>query len=295
MKPEPVLEHQCVLGEGPLWDFENKLICWIDIVSGNIHEYSPTTNHFRSIPVHEMIGSIALNADGNFIIAIQNGFAFLNRKNGEIKKIANPEADIPGNRFNEGKCDPSGRFWAGTMSIREQRGVGSLYMLDHDLKTIKKLKGITISNGMAWSENKKIFYYIDTPTQQVIKYDYEDFSGNISNPKAIIRIEDKEGHPDGMTIDTEGMLWIAHWGGGQVTRWDPSTGKLLLRIEMPVKKITSCTFGGDLMNDLYITSANKDLNAADLQKQPLAGSLFVIRNCGYTGFQSFQFKTTDFR
>jgi sugar lactone lactonase YvrE len=203
--------------------------------------------------------------------------------------IANPEGHLPNNRFNDGKCDPAGRFWAGTMSINEEPNTGNVYMLGVDLSFEKKISGVSISNGMAWSADQRTFYYIDTPSFEVAAYSYDKTTGNISNKTTIMKILKEEGNPDGMTIDNEGMLWIAHWDGWQITRRDPQTGEKLLQISLPVSRVTSCCFGGENFADLYITSAREGLSDEDLQKQPLAGSLFVIRNCGYKGIPGFEF------
>ena len=288
--PAIVVEHKCSLGEGPVWDVKRKVICWVDILNGIIHEYSPEQNTHKRIPVHQMIGSFAVCTNGNFIAAIQNGFAFINRETGEIKMITDPEDHLPNNRFNEGKCDPAGRFWAGTMSLSEDAGAGNVYTIHNDLEAVKKIENVTISNGMAWSADHQTFYYIDTPTLEIVSYDYEKATGHISNKKMIIKIDKKDGFPDGMTIDNEGMLWIAHWDGWQVTRWNPGSGEKLFSIQLPAAKITSCTFGGDNLDDLYITSAKAGLTEDELIKQPLAGSLFVIHNCGFKGMPAVEFE-----
>lgn len=285
-----VVDHTCILGEGPVWDAKRNVICWIDILNGIIHQYSPQQKTRTTIPVYQMIGSIAVCTNGNFIAALQNGFAFIDRESGEIKMIADPECHLPNNRFNEGKCDPAGRFWAGTMSLSEDGGAGSVYAIHNDLKHVKKISDVTISNGMAWSADHQIFYYIDTPALEIVAYDYEKETGHISNKRAIIKIADKDGYPDGMTIDSDGMLWIAHWDGWQVTRWNPQNSVKLNTIQLPVAKVTSCTFGGDKFEDLYITSAKVGLTENELEQQPLAGSLFVIHNCGFNGIPAFEFK-----
>lgn len=290
LEPAIVLEHSCLLGEGPLWDAARKVICWVDILRGEIHEYSPTQKTHTTMPVHQMIGSVAVCNNGNFIAALQNGFAFINRDSGEISMIADPEIHLPNNRFNDGKCDPAGRFWAGSMSKSDEAGAANVYTMHNDLSLIKKIERVTISNGMAWSLDHKTFYYIDTPTFEIAAYEYDNNTGHISNKKTIININELDGNPDGMTIDSEGMLWIAHWGGWQVTRWNPFTAEKLLTIKLPAEKITSCAFGGDNLDDLYITSAKVDLSDEELKLQPLAGSLFVIRNCGFSGMPAFEFK-----
>jgi sugar lactone lactonase YvrE len=194
-------------------------------IKGEIHELNPSTDHHRIINTHEMIGSFAICSDGNFIAALQHGFSFINRENGEKKFISDPESDIPGNRFNDGKCDPAGRFWAGSMSFNTTDASASLYQLNVKLEVSKHATGITISNGLDWSLDKKTFYYIDTPTFNVDAFDYDNESGEITNRRTIIEIPKADGFPDGMCIDAAGMLWIAHWGGWQVTRWNPATGK----------------------------------------------------------------------
>lgn len=288
-----VAEHASLLGEDPVWNSHNNSIYWIDILNGEIQEYSIALKTHRTIPLGQMIGSFALCTDGNFIAALQHGFAFINRITGEIKMIADPEAHLPGNRFNEGKCDPAGRFWAGTMALSEANGAGSLYVLQKDLKPMRVVTDVSISNGLAWSADHRTLYYIDSPTRQVVAYDYEKSSGRISNKRTVIKIASEEGFPDGMTIDMEGMLWIGHWNGWQVARWNPHTGEKLSHIKMPVAKVTSCTFGGEDLQDLYITTAKVDLAEGEIKKQPLAGSLFVVHNCGYKGVPAFEFDLVE--
>jgi sugar lactone lactonase YvrE len=288
--PAIVLQHNCLLGEGPVWDAKNKLICWVDILNGEIHEYSPEQKTHRAIGVHQMIGSIAICTNGNFIAALQNGFAFIDRITGAVKMIVDPEDHLSHNRFNDGKCDPAGRFWAGTMSLSEEPGTGNLYAIEKDLIVTRKIEGVTISNGMAWSADQRVFYYIDTPTSGIVKYDYEKDSGLIHNKRTVIKIAKEDGYPDGMTIDNEGMLWIAHWDGWQVSRWDPIRSEMLGRIKLPVARVTSCTFGGENLEDLYITSAKVGLTKAQSAQQPLAGSLFVLRECGFKGMPAVEFE-----
>jgi len=285
-----VCEYKSLLAEGPVWDYKRGVICWIDILNGCIYEYSPGHQSSKKTQLEQMIGSFALCTNGNFIAALRNGFAFIDRETGKQTMITNPEDHLPNNRFNDGKCDPAGRFWAGTMSLSEDPGAGSLYVLEKNLTCTKKISGVTISNGMSWSPDRKTFYYTDTPTLKVAVFDYDEFTGAISNRRTIIRIDEKDGYPDGMTIDSEGMLWIAHWNGWQITRWNPDTGVKLLSVKLPVAKVTSCTFGGLNADDLYITSAKVDLTKQELREQPLAGSVFVIKKSGFKGLPLFEFK-----
>lgn len=297
LQADVVVQHKCMLGEGPVWDAKHKVICWIDILQGEIHEYSTDQKTFRTIQVPQMIGAVALGTNGDFIGALQNGFGFIDRANGKVKMISNPEAHLPNNRFNDGKCDPQGRFFAGTMPLSEDKPTGNLYCLEKDLSVIKKIEGVTVSNGLAWSSDHKTFYYIDTPTREVVSYDYDKSTGDIKNKKTIIKVSEEDGFPDGMTIDAEDMLWIAHWGGWQVVRYNPENGQKMFHITLPAAHVTSCTFGGENLGDLYITTAKKDLTPEQLQNQPLAGALFVVPDCGYKGLPAFEFapETNDFK
>ncbi|WP_183873101.1 SMP-30/gluconolactonase/LRE family protein [Pedobacter sp. AK017] len=284
-----VSKHRCQLGECPVWDVKKQVICWIDILRGEIHQYSPVDSTHVKLAVPPLTGSMALCKDGNFIAALRSGISFIDRKTAEIKFISNPETHLPFNRFNEGKCDPEGRFWVGTMSLTDEEKKGSVYALDEKLKIDKKITEVSISNGLAWSGDKKTLYYIDTPTFEIVSYDYDSSTGTITNRKVVIKVSEKDGYPDGMTIDNEGMLWVAHWDGWQITRWDPINGEKLLSIPMPVARVTSCTFGGKNLNDLYVTSARTGLSTSDLKKQPEAGAIFVIRNSSFKGLPAIEF------
>lgn len=288
-KPELVNDIVCELGEGPVWDTENASLCWVEIVNGKIHEWSPKQGEIRELALGRMIGAIALCRDGGFVAALQDGFALVDRRTGKSHALADPEVDIPGNRFNDGKCDPNGRFWAGTMSLSETDASGSLYSLSPNGTVTRKLDGLTISNGMAWSTDGKRFYLIDSPTRKVFGFDYDKVTGNISARTTVIELAPGEGSPDGMTIDDDGMLWVAHWGGWQVSRWNPWTGKKLLQVKLPVSNVTSCTFGGSSLDELYITTARKGLSVSELGQQPNAGRLFKVRLPGITGSPAVRF------
>lgn len=272
-----------MLGEGPVWDAANNTILWVDIMGCAIHVLNRENNAFHSIATPSMIGSFALCNDGNIVAALQEGFAFINRNTREISTIGDPEKHLLGNRFNDGKTDPAGRFWAGSMSLTGETGTGSLYMLDGNLNINKKIEKVSISNGLCWSEDLQYFYYIDTPTMEVVRYDYDNSNGEISNKTRVISIPGKEGYPDGMTMDSEGMLWIAHWEGWQVARWNPFTGEKIDAIQLPVSLVTSICFGGEKMDEMFITSARVGLTDEQLAEEPLAGSSFIIEHSGYTG------------
>lgn len=277
------------LGEGPVYDEINNSILWIDIVNALIIEHDVNNQTERKIETGSMIGSFAIMEDGNFIAALQEGIAIINRTTGDKKIIASPEVNIPSNRFNDGKCSPDGRFWAGSMSLNETDPSGSLYSIDKDFKAEKLEGGLTISNGLCWSLNKKYFYFIDTPTLQVVRYDYTN--GNISNKKTVITIDAaKDGYPDGMTIDADGNLWIAHWGGWQVACWNPTTGEKMTAIQLPVSQVTSICFGGEDFSDMFISSARRGLTSEQLESEPLAGATFRVSHSGFRGLPFYRFK-----
>jgi sugar lactone lactonase YvrE len=277
------------LGEGPVYDEKNNSIFWIDIVNALIIEYDLKNNTERKIETGSMIGSFAITEYEHFIAALQDGIAIIQRNTGMKKMVATPETDIPSNRFNDGKSSPDGHFWAGSMSLNETDPSGSLYSIDEDFKVKKQEGGLTISNGLCWSLDKKYFYFINTPSLQIVRYDYTN--GNMSNKKTLITIDAaKDGYPDGMTIDVEGNLWIAHWGGWQVTRWNPLSGEKMTAIQLPVSQVTYIYFGGDDFSDMFITSARRGLISAQLASEPLAGATFRLHNTGFRGIPFYRFK-----
>ena len=288
MKIRPLNDIKADLGEGPVWDEKNQTIYWLDILNGLIHEYEFETGRGQHFSVGEMIGSYALTDKGNMIIASKSGFGYIDKINGTYKLLAAPEKHLPNNRFNDGKCDPKGRFWAGSMSLIGEKEVGTLYKFENSI-AVPMIKGVSISNGLAWSLDSKIMYYIDTPTRQVVGYDFDMEQGQISNKRVIITLDEGSGYPDGMTIDAEGMLWIAHWDGWRISRWDPSSGNLLMEIKMPASQITSLTFGGPNLDKIFVTSAKTGLDNKTLESQPLAGSIFEIADLGIKGLIGARF------
>jgi sugar lactone lactonase YvrE len=286
--PELVLDAKAQLGEGPSWDAVTNTMYWINIYAGEIHAFSPESGSDRVIPLGESIGCLAPTRSGGLIVASQSGIALLDPATSLRTSLASPEAGMPGNRFNDGKCDPAGRFLAGTMDNAEVETRGSLYSLSPKgtLKTL--LTGVRISNGLAWSSDHDTLYYIDTPTRAVMAYAYEVGTGDVSQPREVIRIPAELGWPDGMTSDMEGNLWIAMWGGGALTKWNPLTGRLLQTIPMPALNVTSCAFGGKDLTDLYITSARKGLSEEQLAKYPQTGGVFLLRS-DVQGMPTFSF------
>lgn len=286
---QTVSDRKCTLGEGPVWNADTQTILWIDIVENLIHQYNINQQKHTKFNVGEMIGCIAMREKGGLIAALQNGFAFVDMEKKTVQHIINPEENAS-DRFNDGKCDAAGRFWAGTMAISEKESEGNLYVMETDLSVKKKIENVTISNGIAWNADSTVMYYINTPTNYVFAFDYNIKNGEINNQRVAIDLTHENGNADGMTIDEEGMLWIAFYGGWRVARYDPQTGKLLKQIELPVKNVSCCTFGGAQLSDLYITTASKNMPEEDLKQQPLAGCLFVVKDCGFKGLPAAKFK-----
>ncbi|CAF0886613.1 unnamed protein product [Didymodactylos carnosus] len=201
-----------------------------------------------------------------------------------------PESHLPNNRFNDGKCDPRGRLVAGTMHVdAKTKHTGALYSLNEKYNVTKLLDRVSISNGIVWSKDGHCMYYIDTFEYNVVSYDYNLNDGTISNRRVIFEFEEsKYGSPDGMTIDENDNLWIAFWNGSKVRQFDPRQQKELSEINLPVRFVTSCAFGGSDLNDLYITCAASE-NKKDFDFAPLAGSLFVVKNIGVRGVPSVPF------
>jgi sugar lactone lactonase YvrE len=282
MQAELLLDAKATLGESPAWDAKTQTLYWLDILEKCIYAGTRILSE-----LDDLIGCLAPCKNGNLILGKRHGFADLEPDSAQLTFLASLDSELPTNRINDGKCDPAGRFLAGSMDMNEKDPTGTVYSFDGK-QVIPLLSGVTISNGLAWSPDHKTFYYIDTPTREVKAFDYDLASGQISNPRAAIHIPESLGWPDGMTSDTDGNLWIALWGGAQITKWNPGTGKLLEQIPVPALQTSSCVFGGKDMNELYVTSARKGMNEADLKKYPLSGGLFkVITNVA--GMPTFEF------
>lgn len=266
-----------MLGEGPCWDKDAQKLYWVDIIGKAIHILDCRTEELRKIQLDQYVGAVVLHADGGLLAALQHGFFRINLEAEKLEALGDPESERETNRFNDGKCDPAGRFWAGTMSLVGEKQAGALYCLDHDGEIREITTNVTISNGLAWSPDEQTMYYIDTPTCKVSAFDYDKDSGEISNRRTVIEVPEKEGFPDGMCIDKEGKLWIAHWGGWQVARWDPQTGEKLDSIRVPAAQTSSCAFAGPDMDEMFITTAREGLSDDELADQPQAGGLFKVK------------------
>ena len=287
-KTELLFEAEAILGEGPVWCARRNRLFWVDILGQTINAFNPETLENQVFKVGQDVGAIVPRGSGGFILAVRDGFAHFESETGDFNLIIRQKR--AGFRFNDGKCDPAGRFWAGTIADESKKATGSLYCLDTDLSIHNMIPEVRISNGLVWSLDLKKFYYIDTPTHQVVVYDYDMETGAIDNCQVAIKIDARMGMPDGMTIDEEGMVYIALWNGGAVARFDPNSGILLDKFSVPhARLVTSCTIGGADLDELYITTARAGLTEEDLEKQKFAGSLFK-RKIDVRGVPAFEFK-----
>jgi sugar lactone lactonase YvrE len=275
VSPELVADLRAELGEGPLWDDWRERLLFVDIMRGHVHEFDPVTKSDRVLEVAEPVGAVALTMKGDWLIATKTGFWRLDPESGRKSIIAAVEDDQLNNRMNDGYVDRRGRFWAGTMGmgVRER---GSLYRLDPDGTVTKMLTHVSTSNGIDWSPDDRLMYYVDTPTRQIDCFDFDDASGTIRNRRPFVTFPTGTGRPDGLVVDADGHVWVALWNGGAVQQYAPD-GRLETDIRFPVTLTTKCAFAGPDRRDVYVTSAWIDLTAEERVSQPMAGGIFRLR------------------
>ena len=273
MNIETYTESSSSLGEGPLY-YEGDFY-WVDLIEGKLMVKS---RDGEEAVLYEDITnpatSIVPGKDGSFQLTLANGFA--RYADGKIVVEECFKVTDPIIRFNDGKCDSLGNFWAGTIDKNESTPKGALYALTPKKSLVQVLSGVTVSNGLCWSADQETLYYIDSPTKQVCAYDLDPVSLVISNQRSIFEIKEVDVYPDGMCIDLEGNLWVALWGGAAVICIDPESGTLLDKIDVPCIKVTSCCFGGSSFDQLFITTATKDMTDKDWEKFPDSGKVFKV-------------------
>lgn len=270
-----VADVKAVLGEGPTWVAAEEALYWTDIEGRLLYRRAFADGDLDQWTVPFRIGSLAPSKGGGFVAGTDQGLFFADPGRNLYNPIANPERDHPTNRFNDGKVDRSGRFWAGTMDGTEKAAQGSLYRLDPDLSLTLVDEGYSVTNGPAFSPDGRTMYHNDSGRQVTYAFDLDE-AGNASNRRVFASFGEGEGYPDGMTVDSEGCLWIAFWDGWCLRRLSPE-GELLEVLQVPVARPTSCAFGGPQLDHLFITSASRDLTEADLAGQQQAGGLFVAK------------------
>lgn len=271
---EVVLDACADVGEGATWDPGRQELLWVDIPRGAIHRYDPVADTDRVRAVGQAVGAVAVRERGGLVAAAHAGFAVLDEDGFRI--VAEVETDRPANRMNDGRVDRGGRFWAGTMALDMAPGAGALYRLDRDHGVQTILTGLSVPNGIDWSDDEMTMYLVDSGTRRVDAFAYEPATGAIAGRTALAEIDPDDGMPDGMTLDAQGFLWVAVWGGWAVRRYSPN-GTLDAVLHLPASQVTSCAFGGPDLGDLYVTTASADLSARERAAQPLAGALFRCR------------------
>ena len=287
-EPKLILDTRSPLGEGPLWDTDRKVLWWIDILKRLVQCYNPADGSNQTWDIGQMPGTLVRAQDSRLVVAAEKGFLYFVPESGRTEVITDPEPKHPEHRFNDGKCDPAGRLWAGTMPISEEGATGAMYCLHPDGHAEQMATDYAIPNGIAWNADATAMYHIDSPTRRIDAWDYDRATGAICNRRPIYHVTQENAFPDGMATDVEGKLWLALWGGWGVVRLDPETGDELERLDLPVSQVSACAFGGENLDELYITSARKNLSPEALEKEPNAGSLFKAK-LGIQGLPFTQF------
>jgi L-arabinonolactonase len=270
-----IVDCRNVLGEGALWCAREQKLWWIDIASPSLWSFDQATQQVEHWRLPKPPGSFALRRQGGFLFAFRNGFATLSAPGAEPQWLQLPGLELGDERFNDGKADRAGRFWAGTLDRKLTSTIGKLYRLDAQMRVEVMDKGFTISNGIGWSPDERRLYFTDTPSRRIYRYDFDAASGAISNRRVFVQAEPGHGGPDGMTVDAEGHVWSAQFDRWCINRYAPD-GSLERSIRLPVQRPTSCMFGGPDLATLYVTSARMDLSADALVAQPQAGGVFAL-------------------
>jgi sugar lactone lactonase YvrE len=258
------------LGEGPVWDSVREELIWVDIDRGLVHRRSCGRADL-TVDVGQPVGCAVPRAGGGLALALRDGIGLMPPGAGEARLVAPVERERRHTRMNDGACDSRGRFWAGTMSLAGDTRAAALYRFDPDLHVTRVLPGISVSNGIGWAPDGSVLYHVDSPRRRVDLYEFDADRGTVAGRRAVIPIAAELGSPDGLTVDAEGGIWLALWGGAAIQRYSPD-GVLEERIELPVTNVTSCCFGDRDLGTLYVTTA-----ARGAAHEPLAGAVFACR------------------
>jgi len=264
-----------IVGEGPRWDPATGVLYWVDIKRPALFRWDPGHGQTGHWPMSRPIGCASAAPGGRVLFADSDGFGTLELGTGDVSRIADPENDLPGNRFNDGKVDRAGRFWAGTMDDLCVHPTGSLYRLDVDFSIRRMDTGFVCSNGLGWSPDNRTMYFTDSMARTIWAYEFDLTNGELGERRHFARLADHDGVPDGLTVDSEGFIWSAVWDGWRLIRYAPDGG-IDREVPIPVQRPTSCTFGGPDLKTLYITSACEGLSRSALERGPLAGALFAL-------------------
>jgi sugar lactone lactonase YvrE len=285
-----------VLGESPFWHETRQSVFWVDIEAGTLQEQQLLSERSSIWQVGKKI-SVVLSSEGDFLlISSQDGIGRFNLLTEDWELLVPLEVEESAQRCNDGAFDLHGNIWIGTMDMQVRDGLGSLYRINNNKETVKILDKLSIPNGLVFSLDHRQMYFIDTPTRTVKSY-LIDSAGGITFEKLAVVIPENMGMPDGMTIDEQGMLWVALYGGAAVSRWNPQSGQLLETIAIPALHVTNCCFAGDKLDELIITSARENMTDVQLAMYPQSGNVFKVKDLGFRGakMQSHKPSTTFFQ
>ena len=273
---ECVLDARASLGESPVWSVAEQALYWVDINAPALNRFDPATGTNSAMPMPESIGCVALRRGGGFVVALRGGI-WTARADGTLeRKLADAHYDTATHRFNDGRCDPRGRFFAGAMNEKRDADSASLVRLDADGRLVTALSGMMISNGLAWSPDGRTMYHADTPKLTIHACDYDAATGTPGSRRVFHRFADPTQRPDGGAVDSEGCYWTAFYGGGRIARLSPA-GELLDEYPVPAMCPTMCAFGGRDLTTLYVTSARQLRNADEVARLPHSGGIFAMR------------------
>jgi len=264
-----------VLGESPLWCLHGQVIYWVDVRGPVLFRLDPATGITAQWPMPELIGGVVLAAHGQLMLALASGLYLFDPQSAAITPYLAVEAPELGNRLNDTKCDRQGRLWTGSMRDFGAATTGALYRIEQRRAT-QLLADITIPNGQCWSPDDTTFYFADTRDGRIRAYDFDAGTGSLSAMRVLVDAGVLPGHPDGATVDAEGCIWSARYGGGGIARIDP-TGQVERFLRLPVSQVSSCTFGGRDLDVLYVTTSRQRLDPAARAREPLAGALLTVR------------------
>lgn len=270
-----VVDCRNVLGESALWCPAERRLWWIDISNPSLWSWQARAQKVERWPLPKPIGSFALRHGGGFLLAFRHGYATLDEPGGELRWLQPAGLSLGDERFNDGKVDRAGRFWAGTLDRRLSSPIGQLYRMDKGAVKVVD-RGFTISNGIGWSPDNRVMYFTDTPSRRIYRYDFDLAAGTATGRRVFVEAEAGHGGPDGLTVDAEGFVWSAQFDRWCVNRYAPD-GRLERSLRLPVQRPTTCMFGGPDLETLYVTSARMGLTDAQLAEQPQAGGVFALR------------------
>jgi len=272
-----VLKAEAVVGESPVWCARERVLYWVDITGQKIHRFHPTTGVNDTFHLPDAVTCVALRKSGGLLTTLRKDFAFFDPGTENLRVLDRLEEDQPDNRFNGGKCDRQGRFWAGTMNGSHwDAASGSLYRLDTDLRVTREQTGCVCANGLDWSPDGRVLYFTESFAYSILAYDFDAASGQIANRRLFASVDKSSGaFPDGLTVDADGCVWSVHNAVGQVVRYTPA-GKIDRVVQLPVPRPCGCAFGGPGLDVLYVTTARETMTADQLAEAPLSGSLFAV-------------------